>query len=156
MNSLSVHFSPAILGNRFNIQVFTMHILRMPLKPQASTLLLLLFLGFTFPAHADNKVRNWEQGSYREGTQIEIDEDQDDVYRAVQKGLIRPFSELYTTVDQQLNGRLIKVELDEDDDEWTYELKLVYDNQVFQVEYNATTLELMSIRGRNVIRAIKK
>ncbi len=156
MNSLSVHFSPAILGNRFNIQVFTMHILRMPLKPQASTLLLALFLGFILPAHADNKVRDWEQGSFREGTQIEIDEDQDDVYQAVQKGLIRPFAELYETVDQQLNGRLIKVELDEDDSEWTYELKLVYDNQVFRVEYNAATLELMSIRGRNVIRAIKK
>lgn len=55
-----------------------------------------------------------------------------------------------------MNGRLIKVELDEDDDEWIYELKLVYDNQVFRVEYNAATLELMSIRGRNVIRAIKK
>lgn len=66
------------------------------------------------------------------------------------------FAELYATVDQQLNGRLIKVELDEDDDEWIYELKLVYDNQVFRVEYNAATLELMSIRGRNVIRAIKK
>lgn len=156
MNSLSVHFHPAILGNRFNIQVFTMHILRMPLKPQASTLLLVLFLGFTLPAHADNKVRDWEQGSFREGTQIEIDEDQDDVYQAVQKGLIRPFAELYATVDQQLNGRLIKVELDEDDSEWTYELKLVYDSQVFRVEYNAATLELMSIRGRNVIRAIKK
>ncbi|MEF3022340.1 PepSY domain-containing protein [Vibrio mimicus] len=133
-----------------------MHILRMPLKPQASTLLLVLFLGFTLPAHADNKVRDWEQGSFREGTQIEIDEDQDDVYQAVQKGLIRPFAELYATVDQQLNGRLIKVELDEDDSEWTYELKLVYDSQVFRVEYNAATLELMSIRGRNVIRAIKK
>ncbi len=58
---------------------------------------------------------------------------------APSKGLIRPFAELYTTVDQQLNGRLIKVELDEDDDEWIYELKLVYDNKVFRVEYNAAT-----------------
>ncbi|MBO1389123.1 hypothetical protein BVJ66_11495 [Vibrio cholerae] len=134
----------------------TMQIFRMQQRPQASLLLLLLLLGFALPTHADNKVRDWEQSSYREGMQIEIDEDQDDVYRAVQKGLIRPFAELYATVDQQLNGRLIKVELDEDDDEWIYELKLVYDNQVFRVEYNAATLELMSIRGRNVIRAIKK
>lgn len=67
-----------------------MQIFRMQQRPQASLLLLLLLLGFALPTHADNKVRDWEQGSYREGTQIEIDEDQDDVYRAVQKGLIRP------------------------------------------------------------------
>lgn len=133
-----------------------MQIFRMPIKPQAGAVLLLLCLGMMPTAHAENSVHEWQQGAYREGTQIEIDEEQDEVYRAVQLGLIRPFTELYSAVDQQLNGRLIKVELDEDDDEWVYELKLVHDNQVVRVEYNAATLELMSIRGRNVMHAIKK
>lgn len=96
------------------------------------------------------------QDAYKHGTAIEIDEDQDEVYEAVQKGLIKPFSELYATVDKQLNGRLIKVELDEDDDEWIYELKLVHDNHVIKVEYNATTLELIEIKGRNLHDVIKK
>ncbi|MFA0088051.1 PepSY domain-containing protein [Vibrio sp. E150_011] len=87
---------------------------------------------------------------------IEFDEDQDEVYEAVQDGLIRPFSELFATVENDLNGRVIKVELEEDDNEWTYELKLMHEQDVIQVEYNATTLELMEIKGHNLQRVIKK
>ncbi|MGD8170312.1 PepSY domain-containing protein [Vibrio sp. TRT 21S02] len=96
------------------------------------------------------------QDAYKSGTRVEIDEDQDEVYQAVQSGLIKPFSELYATIDQELNGRLIKVELDEDDDEWVYELKLVHDNNVIKVEYNAATLEMIEIKGRNLRNVIKK
>ncbi|WP_254869230.1 PepSY domain-containing protein [Vibrio diazotrophicus] len=95
------------------------------------------------------------QDTYKEGTQVKIDEDQDEVYDAVQKGLIKPFSELYAAIDNQLNGRLIKVELEEDDSEWIYDLKLVHEDKVIRVEYNATTLELMSIKGRDVLSIIK-
>lgn len=95
------------------------------------------------------------QDEFRSGTHVEIDEDQDEVYEAVQQGLIKPFSELYSTIDQQLNGRLIKVELDEDDDEWVYELKLIHEGNVIKVEYNATTLELIEIKGRNLMDVIK-
>jgi len=90
------------------------------------------------------------------GTRIEIDEDQDEVYEAVQQGKIQPFSALYAAVESQLNGRVIKVELEEDDDEWIYELKLMHDNNVIKVEYNATTLELMELRGRNLNNVIKR
>lgn len=95
------------------------------------------------------------QDTYKEGTQVKIDENQDEVYAAVQKGLIKPFSELYAAIDNELNGRLIKVELEEEDDEWIYDLKLVHEDKVIRVEYNATTLELMSIQGRNVLSVIK-
>lgn len=111
------------------------------------------------PALADinpNSVHQWVQDENKPGTHVEIDEDQDDVYEAVQKGLIRPLSELYATIDKQLNGRVIKVELDEDDDEWVYELKLVHNNNVIRVDYNATTLEIMAIKGRNLLDIIKK
>ncbi|RZR21908.1 hypothetical protein D8T63_20155 [Vibrio vulnificus] len=111
------------------------------------------------PAMAQNLEQDGHrlvQDVYKEGTAIEFDEDQNEVYQAVQQGLIKPFSELYSTVDKQLNGRLIKVELEEDDDEWIYELKLVHDNHVIKVEYNATTLELIEIKGRNLHDFIKK
>ncbi|WP_240798173.1 MULTISPECIES: PepSY domain-containing protein [Vibrio] len=96
------------------------------------------------------------QDAERHGARVEIDEDQDKVFAAVQQGRIRPFSELYAAIDEQLYGRVIKVELEEDDNEWIYELKLVHDNKVIEVEYNATTLELMSIEGRNVLEFIKR
>lgn len=91
-----------------------------------------------------------------QGARVEIEEDQDEVFAAVRQGRIRPFSELYSTIDEQLYGRVIKVELEEDDHEWIYELKLVHDNKVIEVEYNATSLELMSIEGRNVLEFIKR
>ncbi len=118
---------------------------------------LALCSSLSLPAFAGDDVSHeFIQYAYKEGARVKIDEDQDEVFEAVRQGKIRPFSELYAAIDQQLNGRVIKVELDEDDDEWVYELKLVYDNKVIRVEYNAATLELMSIRGRNVLDVIKK
>ncbi|GLR04264.1 PepSY domain-containing protein [Vibrio hyugaensis] len=89
------------------------------------------------------------------GTRIEFDEDQDEVYRAVQKGYIRPFSEMYEAVENDLYGRIIKVELEEDDDEWVYELKILFDDSVIKVEYDAATLEMLEIKGRNFNKALK-
>lgn len=112
--------------------------------------------GVTSLAFAEQPVLNDPiQDTYKDGTQVKIDEDQDEVYAAVQKGLIKPFSELYAAIDNELYGRLIKVELEEEDDEWIYDLKLVHEDKVIRVEYNATTLELMSIKGRDVLSIIK-
>lgn len=89
------------------------------------------------------------------GTKVEFEEDQDEVYRAVQKGYVQPFSEMYKAVERDLHGRIIKVELEEDDDVWVYELKINYNNNIIKVEYNAQTLEMMEIRGRNIRQALK-
>ncbi|HHX8298154.1 TPA: PepSY domain-containing protein [Vibrio diabolicus] len=89
------------------------------------------------------------------GTRIEFDEDQDEVYRAVQQGYIRPFSDLYAAVENDLYGRIIKVELEEDDDAWVYELKILYNNSVLKVEYDAATLEMLEIKGRSFNKALK-
>ena len=97
------------------------------------------------------------QDVHKEGTRIEFDEDQDEVYDAVKEGLIQPFSVLYKTIEDQLHGRVIRVELEEEgDDEWVYELKLVHNNNIIKVEYNATTLEMIKIKGRNLHQVIKK
>nr|WP_319555937.1 PepSY domain-containing protein [uncultured Vibrio sp.] len=95
------------------------------------------------------------QDVIKPGTQIEFDEDQDEVYRAVQKGYIRPFSELYATVERDLYGRIIKVELEEDDNAWVYELKILFDSNVLKVEYDAATLEMLEVKGRNFNKALK-
>ncbi|MGJ7093449.1 PepSY domain-containing protein [Vibrio hannami] len=117
-----------------------------------STLLLL-------PLHALSKDKDGHELVYdvhREGTQVEFEDEQDEVYEAVQKGLIKPFSELYKEVEQHLKGRVIKVELEEDDDEWIYELKLLHDNNVIKVEYNAATLEMTELKGRHLMNVIRK
>ncbi len=95
------------------------------------------------------------QDVVKPGAQIEFDEDQDEVYRAVQNGYIRPFSELYTRVEKDLYGRIIKVELEEDNNEWVYELKILFDNNVLKVEYDAATLEMLEVKGRNFNKALK-
>ena len=96
------------------------------------------------------------QNIHPPGAQVNIDEQQREVYQAVKEGKIRPFSELYQTVDAQLFGRVIKVELEKEGHLWVYELKLVYQNKVYKVEYNARNLDMMSIRGKNVIELIKR
>ena len=95
------------------------------------------------------------QDVHQNGAKIDIDEDQDEVYDAVQTGLVKPFSELYAMVEKDFHGRIIKVELDEDDNEWTYELKLVHENNIIKVEYDAATLAITEIKGRDIRAALK-
>lgn len=120
-----------------------------------ASLILFPFLG-TQVAFGAQEGHSFVQDAYQQEAQIEVEADQDKVYDAVQQGLIRPFSELYKTVEAQLQGRLIKIELEEEDEEWVYELKLMYDNNVIEVEYNATTLEMMALKGRHLYQVIKK
>lgn len=115
-----------------------------------------LLTSLSFASWADTPLPPPGQEMHPPGAKIDIDEDQNEVFEAVREGKIRPFSELYQTVAQQLNGRVIKVELEEDDDMWVYELKIVYQNSVYKVEYNARDLSIFSIRGRNVMELIKR
>lgn len=95
------------------------------------------------------------QDVQKNGAKIDIDEDQDEVYDAVQAGLVKPFSELYAMVEKDFHGRIIKVELDEDDNEWTYELKLVHESNIIKVDYDAATLAITEIKGRDIRAALK-
>ncbi|MGF1688162.1 hypothetical protein L4C36_15955 [Photobacterium japonica] len=87
---------------------------------------------------------------------LEIEEDHDDVMQAVQQGLIQPYSALQAVVSKQLHGRIIKVELEEEDDIWIYELKLIDpNNNIVRVEYEAKTLTILEIKGRGLENIIK-
>lgn len=122
--------------------------------------LLLSSLTFSLPSWADK--HDHENGHalvqdvHRDGPKVEFEEDQDEVYQAVKRGYIRPFSEMYAAVERDLKGRIISVELEEDDDEWIYELKINHKNNIIKVEYDAQTLKMLMIKGRDFHQALKK
>lgn len=123
------------------------------------TMIPMLFSASTFSQQNNFTVpvdgHQFEQDIVTSGTQNEFADDQDGVYNAVQNGYIRPFSELYATVEKDLYGRIIKVELEEDNNEWVYELKILFDNSVLKVQYDAATLEMLDVKGRNFSEALK-
>ncbi|OBU16340.1 hypothetical protein AYY19_04060 [Photobacterium aquimaris] len=86
----------------------------------------------------------------------DVDEHHDNVMDAVAQGLIQPFSALQHRVHQQLLARIIRVELDKDDNEWIYELKLIdANNNIIKVEYEARTLKMIEIKGRHLESVLK-
>ncbi|NOI80881.1 hypothetical protein F0237_09400 [Vibrio tubiashii] len=129
-------------------------------RPLVSLTAILACVFVSFPTlakkHHDEDGHALVQDVHKPGTRIEFEEDQDEVYDAVQKGYVRPFSEMFAAVERDLNGRIIHVELEEDDDIWIYELKLNHNNNIIKVEYNAETLEMLQIKGRNIKEALKK
>ncbi|PSW67132.1 hypothetical protein C0W88_02900 [Photobacterium leiognathi subsp. mandapamensis] len=87
---------------------------------------------------------------------VDDDEHHDDVMTAVEKGLIKPYSALQHKVSRQLSARIIKVELNEDNGEWIYELKLIdNENNIIKVEYQAQSLQMLQIKGRHLENVIK-
>lgn len=119
-------------------------------------LLCLLVMPSLALASSEHNGHELVQDVHQPGARIEFEEDQDEVYEAVKKGYIRPFSEMYAAVERDLRGRIIEVELEEDDDIWVYEIKLNYQNNIIKVEYNAETLEMLLIKGRHFHKALKK
>lgn len=62
---------------------------------------------------------------------------------------IVPLPELLVHVREQFQGRLLEVELDDEDDGWVYEIKLLStQGNVLELEYDAGTMELLEVRGR--------
>ncbi|MGL4270133.1 MAG: PepSY domain-containing protein [Plesiomonas sp.] len=90
--------------------------------------------------------------------ELELDDDvQDTALAATQAGLIQPYSKLLQQVEQDFNGRIIEVELDEDDGIWEYELKLLgATNNVVKVKYNATTLKILKIKGHDLDSVLRR
>lgn len=67
---------------------------------------------------------------------------------ALEAGEIRPLSELLTEVERRFRGRVIEADLDRDDGQWLYELKILPPNgRVFIVELDARTGALLRSRG---------
>ncbi|TCH98684.1 hypothetical protein EJV46_08910 [Roseococcus sp. SYP-B2431] len=67
---------------------------------------------------------------------------------ALEAGQIRPLSELLSEVERRYRGRVIEAELELDDGQWLYEIKILPPNgQLFTVELDAATGAMIRSRG---------
>jgi uncharacterized membrane protein YkoI len=67
---------------------------------------------------------------------------------ALEAGEIRPLSEVLADVERRFLGRVIEAELDRDDGQWLYELKLLPPNgRMFTVEIDAASGGVIRTRG---------
>jgi len=67
---------------------------------------------------------------------------------ALEAGEIRPLSDLLTEVERRFRGRVIEAELEQDDGQWLYDIKILPPNgRVFDVELDAATGALIRSRG---------
>lgn len=67
---------------------------------------------------------------------------------ALEAGQIRPLSDLLAEVERRFRGRVIEADLERDDTQWLYELKILPPNgRIFIVELDAATGALVRSRG---------
>jgi hypothetical protein len=67
---------------------------------------------------------------------------------ALEAGQIRPLSDLLAEVERRFRGRVIEADLERDDTQWLYELKILPPNgRIFIVELDAATGALVRARG---------
>ena len=72
--------------------------------------------------------------------------DQDLARRALERGEIRPLDQVLDAARKALPGDVVKVELDEDDGRWTYEIKILTPGgERREVEIDAKSLQVLEI-----------
>ncbi len=68
---------------------------------------------------------------------------------ALEAGEIRPLAEILAEVERRYRGRVIEADLERDDGQWLYELKILPPNgRMFVVEIDAATGALLRSRGQ--------
>ncbi|PWC54164.1 PepSY domain-containing protein [Azospirillum sp. TSO22-1] len=81
------------------------------------------------------------------------DRDHDHARRAVEEGKVLPLRRILDTVEAQFGGSVLEVELDRDDGQWLYEVKLLApDGRIIEVELNAATAEVLKAKGAGLGR----
>ncbi len=79
------------------------------------------------------------------------DEDESELEQALQAGQIAPLNELLARIRGDFAGRLLQVELEQEEEEvprWVYEAKvLTPEGNVLKLEYDARSLELLEVKG---------
>lgn len=72
--------------------------------------------------------------------------DQDQARRALERGEIRPLDQVLDAARKALPGDVVKVELDEDDGRWIYEIKILTSGgERREVEIDAKSLQVLEI-----------
>ena len=68
--------------------------------------------------------------------------------RALERGEIRPLSEILASVRARIPGEVVKVEIEREDGVWVYELKIVAkDGRFLEVYVDAKTARIIKIEG---------
>jgi uncharacterized membrane protein YkoI len=77
------------------------------------------------------------------------DDDAGRVRQAVEKGEIRPLSEILAVTREKLPGDVIGVEIEREDGRWRYELKVIDDQgHLFEVYVNAQSAVVERIKEK--------
>ncbi len=80
------------------------------------------------------------------------DDDEEAAEAALARGDARPVHELLQRVNSKFAGRVLKIELEHEDDGdmfWVYEVKLLTpQGDILELAYDAATLELITLEGR--------
>ena len=93
---------------------------------------------------------------------IEYEADLDEVTAAVKAQEMSPFIDLLAIIERDFNGRVIKVELEKEDDYseddiWIYEIKILdADRNVVKAHFDAKTFRLLAIKGHKLERFFNK
>jgi uncharacterized membrane protein YkoI len=81
------------------------------------------------------------------------DDDRDRLRDAVRRGEILPLSTILEHINRDYQGEVIEVELDEDDDQWVYEIDLLAPTgDRIEFEFDARSGRLLEVEGRNLER----
>lgn len=72
--------------------------------------------------------------------------EQDEARQALERGEIRPLTQVLDAARKALPGDVVKIELDRDDGRWTYEIKiLTAAGERREVEIDASSLQVLEI-----------
>ena len=79
--------------------------------------------------------------------------DHEQARRAMQAGKAVPLRELLVKAEKDFDAQMLEAELDDDDDRWVYELKMLTPSgSILKLKYDATTLTLVKARGHDLAR----
>lgn len=78
------------------------------------------------------------------------DDDHDRARKAVEQGLVLPFTDILARAESAYPGQLVEAELEEEKGKLVYEIKmLTADGRVVKLEYDARTGELLKTKERS-------
>lgn len=79
------------------------------------------------------------------------DRDHDRALKAMEAGEILPLRTIIEKLDRDYPGQILEVELDREDGQWIYEIKLLRDNgALIKLELDAGDGTLIGIKGRDI------
>ncbi|MBT0962851.1 PepSY domain-containing protein [Denitromonas iodatirespirans] len=77
------------------------------------------------------------------------DSDHDRARRALDAGQVLPLPAILTRVAQDYPGKVLEVELEDEDMRWIYEIKLVQpDGRLLKLEVDAADARILKVRGK--------